>query len=243
MTETERIARLRQRSERERMKKLGTTKPKKHRKKKNRAQSELSGRRMKHVCIETEKMIPAIDSEARKHGLKIRVFYPSSGKCSTLQVGFYTETGPLLLNWWPSRGTIITRSRNRSSSNDFYKVIEKACSIKSDVEETETHEVADLPPDLEVLTDSSLMPWGKHKGAILGTIHESYWRWFLDQRWKGRWESLAIYAGKKLGPQASKTQPAVSSRSSSSDDSVTSAPVGNPDAWKCNDGECPFEAE
>jgi hypothetical protein len=45
-----------------------------------------------------------------------------------------------------------------------------------------------------MLTDADLMPFGKHKGTPLGQIPESYWYWFLQQKWAGYHHMLRDYA-------------------------------------------------
>lgn len=44
------------------------------------------------------------------------------------------------------------------------------------------------------LHDDDLMPFGKHKGQKLGSVPDSYWRWFLDQDWCDQYPDLVQYA-------------------------------------------------
>ena len=45
-----------------------------------------------------------------------------------------------------------------------------------------------------VLTDDSIMPFGKYKGQKLGEVPDSYLRWFLGQDWCDQWPELLEYA-------------------------------------------------
>jgi uncharacterized protein (DUF3820 family) len=44
------------------------------------------------------------------------------------------------------------------------------------------------------LNDEDLMPFGTHKDEPLGDISDSYWRWFLEQKWCDQWPDLVEYA-------------------------------------------------
>ena len=44
------------------------------------------------------------------------------------------------------------------------------------------------------LTDDNMMPFGKYIGEHLGTVPDSYWKWFLDQDWCDEWPDLVEYA-------------------------------------------------
>ena len=45
-----------------------------------------------------------------------------------------------------------------------------------------------------LLTDESVMPFGKHKGQKLGTVPDSYFLWFLSQDWCDEHPDLVEYA-------------------------------------------------
>ncbi len=46
-------------------------------------------------------------------------------------------------------------------------------------------------------TDSTLMPWGEHKGTSLGDVPASYKAWLLSQKhWIQDWPGLASYLRK-----------------------------------------------
>ena len=49
-----------------------------------------------------------------------------------------------------------------------------------------------------MLTDVSIMPWGKHKGLPLGEVADRYWEWFLQQEWAGFHRQLRDYAQHRI---------------------------------------------
>jgi uncharacterized protein (DUF3820 family) len=42
--------------------------------------------------------------------------------------------------------------------------------------------------------DDTIMPFGTHAGKTLGEIPDSYWLWFLNQKWCDDWPGLVKYA-------------------------------------------------
>jgi sugar phosphate isomerase/epimerase len=87
------------------------------------------------------------------------------------------------------------------------------------------------------MQDESLMTIGKHKGKPLQDVPHSYWTWFIEQEWAEHWAKLLAYAEKRVGKKfAPDRKPRKCTLT------VFSTWVGNPDAEKYNDGQCPFDA-
>jgi hypothetical protein len=88
------------------------------------------------------------------------------------------------------------------------------------------------------MDDSSLMTIGKHKGKPLKAVPDQYWQWFVTQEWAEHWDLLLRYAEKrtetKFAPVRKKRKCVLTHY-----DGV----FGNPDAWKFNDGSCPFDPD
>ena len=44
------------------------------------------------------------------------------------------------------------------------------------------------------LSDRDLMPFGKYKGGVLGSVPDDYWMWFLKQKFCDKFPELVEYA-------------------------------------------------